>query len=231
MRRVTAMLGLVLGAAVLAVAPSAPAFAHNYPVAESPDEGSTIDTQPEVVSLTSNDALLDFEDTAVMDVLGPDGRHYATACATVSGATVEVPATLGTPGDYTVEWQAVSTDGHPISGEFGFTWAPADGVELAEGAATAVCPAAAGEPTDAATDDAGTGVDSEGVASSDLFWVLGAVGVVIVAGIVTWLLVRPRGAGRHEPEPHAPDPHAPDPHEPDPHEPDPHEPDPHRPLE
>lgn len=192
MRRVTAMLGLVLGAAVLAVAPSAPAFAHNYPVAESPDEGSTIDTQPEVVSLTTNDALLDFEDTAVMDVLGPDGRHYATACATVSGATVEVPATLGTPGDYTVEWQAVSTDGHPISGEFGFTWAPADGVALAGGAATAVCAAATNEPTDAATDASGDEAGGGG-ASTDLLWVLGAVGVVAVAGVVTWLLVRPRG--------------------------------------
>ena len=137
------------------------------------------------------DALLDFEDTAVMDVIGPDGRHYATACATVSGATVEVPATLGAAGAYTVEWQAVSTDGHPISGEFGFTWAPADGVALAEGAATAVGAAATNEPTDAATDASGDGAGGGG-ASPDLRWVLGAVGVVAVAGIVTWLLVRPR---------------------------------------
>lgn len=196
MRRALALAGIAFGAALLVAAPATPAFAHNYPIAETPEEGSTIGAQPEVVSLTTNDELLDFEDTASMDVIGPDGRHYATACATVSGATVEVAALLGEPGEYTTEWRAVSADGHPISGEFAFTWAPADGVGLAEGAQAAVCEAAAGESTDAAaepaeTDDASRDAAASG-ATTDLVWVLGAVGVVAVVGVVTWLLVRRR---------------------------------------
>jgi len=199
-RRALALAGAVLGAVMLVAAPSAPAFAHNYPIAESPDEGSTIDAQPGIVSLTTNDELLEFEDTASMDVLGPDGLHYATACATVSGATVEVPAALGEPGDYTVEWRAVSADGHPISGEFAFTWVPADGVELATGAEVAACPSATGASTDAAAEPTeATETDAADGSAADLFWVLGAVGVVAIAGAVTWLVVRRRGSDRQEP--------------------------------
>jgi methionine-rich copper-binding protein CopC len=220
-RRAGFLAGAVLGAAILAGAPAAPAFAHNYPVEWSPDEDSTVDVQPDVVSLTTNDALLDFEDTASMDVIGPDDLHYATDCAAVSGATVAVAAALGTPGDYTVEWSAVSADGHPISGAWVFTWAPSDGVELATGAADPVCASTASGSTDAASDPAPESEASDpspdasaADATADLLWVVGAVAVAGIAGVVAWLLVRRRGSNRPEPsrrEPDLPEPDLPDP--------------------
>lgn len=30
-------------------------------------------------------------------------------------------------------WQVVSTDGHPVSGQYAFDWAPVDGTALADG--------------------------------------------------------------------------------------------------
>ncbi|MGO7565082.1 copper resistance protein CopC, partial [Rhizobium johnstonii] len=46
-------------------------------------------------------------------------------------------AALGEPGDYTLAWQAVSADGHPISGEVPFSWDPATPLEVSAGSTTA----------------------------------------------------------------------------------------------
>ncbi|WP_164860197.1 copper resistance protein CopC [Rathayibacter iranicus] len=37
-------------------------------------------------------------------------------------------------GAYEVTWQVVSTDGHPVLGQYTFVWAPGDRVALVEGA-------------------------------------------------------------------------------------------------
>ena len=146
-----ALLGGLIAAAGLSIA-AMPALAHNYPVASSPAEGETVVEQPGVVSLTTNDELLDLGDGASLDVLGSDGRHYASECASLDGATVSAPAALGEPGEYTVHWRVVSTDGHPISGEFAFDWQPAAGVELAEGLDEPACDALRGDAADIAGD-------------------------------------------------------------------------------
>ncbi len=40
---------------------------------------------------------------------------------------------LGAPGDYTMLWQAVSSDGHAIDGEIAFSWAPESDVDAERG--------------------------------------------------------------------------------------------------
>ena len=89
--------------------------------------------QPGTVSLETNDELLEVEDGAVIQVHGPDGRFYSDGCTAVAGPSAETQVVLGAPGEYTVAWKVVSTDGHPISGTWAFTWQPADGVELGDG--------------------------------------------------------------------------------------------------
>lgn len=187
---------IALVAGVLA-GPALPAIAHNTVIGESPTAESTVTTQPESVAIETSDALLDVEGATAMDVLGPDGLHYATSCPSVDGAIASVPAELGPAGDYTVEWRVVSADGHPITGEFGFTWTPADGESLAEGAQEAAC-ASSGEsagPGDAVGEpDAG---DADAAASGglgDLLWVLGGGLAVVVAGLAAFLLTRRRSA-------------------------------------
>lgn len=183
-----ALAGLIL------LGPAAPAFAHNSVIDEGPKADSTISAQPGEVWIETNDALLDLDGATALDVIGPDDRHYATACPSVDGAIASAPAELGPAGEYTVAWRVVSADGHPITGDFTFDWAPADGEPVAEGAAAAVC-ASAGSGD--AADDAAGGVDDEpdaaaSVAGSELAWIAGAAAVALGAGVAAFLLTRRR---------------------------------------
>jgi hypothetical protein len=97
-------------------------------------------------------------------------------------------------------WQVVSTDGHPIAGEFAFDWAPAAGQALGAGSDSAPCGGAAadaGEPTagddpgqgDASTDESG---GETSVPLADVLWIGGAVLAVLAAALATWLVLRRR---------------------------------------
>ncbi|WP_438853976.1 copper resistance CopC family protein [Agromyces sp. M3QZ16-3] len=189
-----AMAGAAFAVLAAVAGPAVPAFAHNTVIAVSPDGEETVTEQPGVVWLETNDALLDAEGAAAMDVVGPDGRHYATQCATVDGPVASVSAELGEPGEYTVVWRVVSADGHPISGEFEFDWEPADGESVADGAEDAPCAEAAGaaEGGDAEQD----GDASASGAAQDLLWIGAGVLAVVVAAAVAFLFVRrtPGGA-------------------------------------
>lgn len=134
---IAAAASLMTSALVFAAA--APASAHNYLVASTPAEGEVLTELPEQFSITTNDALLDLSGEGsgfALQVVGPAGLYYGGGCVSVSGATMTTDAALGAAGDYEVIWQAVSVDGHTVSGEFGFTWSPEEGFAAAEGSAT-----------------------------------------------------------------------------------------------
>ncbi|MFE5670997.1 copper resistance protein CopC [Agromyces sp. NPDC056523] len=183
---------LLLAALGVLAGPAMPAFAHNTVIGETPDAESTVTTQPGTVALETSDALLDAEGATAMDVIGPDGRHYANACPSVDRAVASVPAELGPAGEYTVEWRVVSADGHPITGSFAFTWAPSDGEWLVEGAEQAVCARGAAGSADASSDAEPDAAASGG--PGDLLWVVGGAVVVALAGVAAFLLMRRRPA-------------------------------------
>jgi methionine-rich copper-binding protein CopC len=195
----SALTGLVLAAAVVGVS-AAPAYAHNYVVGTTPAAGSVVTEQPGVVSITTNDNLLDLSGEgagSAIQVSGPADapRFYGDGCATVSGPTVQTAVQLGEPGEYTVVWQTVSTDGHSISDSFTFTWQPDAGQALDEGSASAPDCADGGAgagvaDSDAAADDA---ADSGSAGpGTDLLWIGGALVAVLAAIGVTLLLLRRR---------------------------------------
>lgn len=193
---------LVVGSAL---GPVAPAQAHNYLVGTTPDANSTVTELPELISITTNDTLLDLSGTGAgfgLLVTDADGRYYGDGCLTISGPTMSTPAALGEAGEYTVTWQVVSTDGHPVSDSFEFDWAPAASVLVTQGyESQPVCgedPADAGETATAAP-TSGTDDDTDGesrAANSELHanlpWIIGAVLAVGVAIGATLLLTRPR---------------------------------------
>lgn len=200
---------------------AAPAFAHNYPVAYSPAEGSVVAEQPGTIAVTTNDALLDLAGAgtgAVMRVSGPQGAakplYFGDGCVTLDGSTAATKAQLGAPGEYTVAWQVVSTDGHPVSGEYSFTWQPAAGQTLATGS-TAVpdCGGKAAAEKPAADPAAAGGTVDPGLAN--VAWIVGAIGAVLVAVVATLLIVtrrKPAGAPVDPVAPSTPvDPADPDP--------------------
>lgn len=199
--RRSGLAGVVLAVAALGWS-AAPAFAHNYLVGSTPAAGSVVTEQPGVVSITTNDNLLDLSgqgEGSAIQVSGPADtpRYYGEGCSTISGPTLEAPVQLGQPGEYTVVWQVVSTDGHPISDSFTFTWQPDAAQVLAEGSATApTCATDGSGQADAAdTDTAATDTDTgSAVGATDLLWIGGALVAVLAAIGVTLLLLRKRPA-------------------------------------
>jgi methionine-rich copper-binding protein CopC len=179
---------------------AAPASAHNYPVGYAPAENSVVTEQPGRFTITTNDTLLNLDGTGsgnAMRISGPTSAplYYGDGCVTLFGPKLETTAQLGQPGEYTVTWQVVSTDGHPVSGSYTFTWQPAAGQVIAQGLAAApTCGAAT--PTDAAATPADAsatpGTAQSAVAPTDLLWIAGAALAVILAVAATLILTRRR---------------------------------------
>ena len=196
--RVSGIALIVAASAALVVVPALPASAHNYLVSSAPAAGAVVTEQPGTVSLETNDELLEVEDGAVIQVHGPDGRFYSDGCTSVAGPSAETQVVLGAPGEYTVAWKVVSTDGHPISGTWAFTWQPAEGVELGDGSEEppACGGGSAGDAvvsTPEASTDANEGSDAATTSSPlDALWIGGGVLLAAIAAIGTWLVVRRR---------------------------------------
>ena len=177
----------IAGGVVLGVAPAA--SAHDSLVAASPAPGDTV-ASLDAVDLTFSANLLNLGAGNIVIVVGPDGRHYETDCTAVAGTALTTPVALGPAGDYKVTWRAVSSDGHPVSDTYAFTYAPAPGAVAAAGSAGPVC---ATDPvsTETTAPDASAPA-AGGIDGLTLGLVLGGVAVVLV-GVVIAVILRTRG--------------------------------------
>jgi methionine-rich copper-binding protein CopC len=185
---VVALTGLV------GLASAAPAQAHSALVSSDPADGQTIATPLDRVGLTFSEAPLTGLDAGLrIEVRDADGTDRASGDVTVDGTTMSRTVDLE-DGAYTVLWRYVSPDGHPITGELGFTVAlPAP---KPEPSASATPTTPTDQPTETTTTveatrsatpaagDAGSG------AGGAALW-LGA-GAVLVAGLVAVLAVARR---------------------------------------
>ncbi|MFI7324550.1 copper resistance CopC/CopD family protein [Streptomyces rubiginosohelvolus] len=120
--------GLVFG---LLLAGAGPASAHAALTGSDPADGAVVDTAPEEVTLSFSEAIAVGDDS--IRVLDPSGKRADTEAEPKDlseGSTVRYGVALhsGLPdGTYTVAWQAISADSHPISGAFTFSiGAPSD---------------------------------------------------------------------------------------------------------
>ncbi|GAA1358968.1 copper resistance CopC/CopD family protein [Streptomyces beijiangensis] len=119
--RLLLVLAAVLGALFAA---AAPASAHAALTGSNPKEGEVVATAPKTVTLTFSEQVA--MDSKSIRVLDPTGKRADTAKLRdlSSGSTVTYGVDLhaGLPdGTYTVAWQAVSADSHPVSGAFTFS--------------------------------------------------------------------------------------------------------------
>ncbi len=198
------LLALVTAAVVLGGV-ALPAQAHNVLVASTPATGETLTALPAQFSITTNEPLLDTGgagNSFALQVRDAAGLFYGDGCVTVVDSSMSTAASLGGAGAYTMLWQAVSADGHTISGEIPFSWAPAGDVEAGTGStAPAVCgvdaaPSATPEPTVTATPESGAEAPaataepadpaSSSVPLADVLWIGGtilAVGLAVAAAI------------------------------------------------
>ncbi|MFY0511569.1 copper resistance CopC/CopD family protein [Streptomyces anulatus] len=117
-----ALVSLVFG---LLLAGAGPASAHAALTGSDPQDGAVVDTAPKEVTLSFSEAIAVGDDS--IRVLDPSGKRADTEAEPrdlSEGGTVRYGVTLhsGLPdGTYTVAWQAISADSHPISGAFTFS--------------------------------------------------------------------------------------------------------------
>ncbi|MEU6938026.1 copper resistance protein CopC [Streptomyces rubiginosohelvolus] len=124
----TALVSLIFG---LLLAGAGPASAHAALTGSDPADGAVVDTAPKEVTLSFSEAIAVGDDS--IRVLDPSGKRADTDAEPKDlseGSTVRYGVALhsGLPdGTYTVAWQAISADSHPISGAFTFSiGAPSD---------------------------------------------------------------------------------------------------------
>jgi copper resistance protein C len=181
----------VTSALVLAIA--SPAQAHNYLVASTPTAGSTITEVPETFSVTTNEALRDLSGDGAgfaIEVTDAEGLYYGDGCVSITDSTVSMGSALGNAGDYRMLWQLVSADGHTVSGEVDFTWAPVAESDTTPGLATR--PDCGGQ-TAATPPESATVPAVRGEANlTDVLWIGGAIAAALAAGAVTLLVATRR---------------------------------------
>ncbi|MCF3178156.1 copper resistance protein CopC/CopD, partial [Streptomyces sioyaensis] len=103
---------------------AAPASAHAALTGSTPAQGAVVDRAPQQVALTFSEGVAMGDDS--IRVLDPKGKRVdrGKLLKLSSGNVVKygagLPAGLG-DGTYTVAWQAVSADSHPVSGAFTFS--------------------------------------------------------------------------------------------------------------
>ncbi|WP_420918918.1 copper resistance CopC/CopD family protein [Streptomyces albus] len=121
-----ALLAALLGGLALlgVLATASPAAAHAALTGSDPAQGSVVRDAPEQVSLDFSEGVTMSEDS--IRVLDPHGERADTGKIRDTGTAGKVQRTVslkpGVPqGTYTVAWQAVSADSHPVSGAFTFS--------------------------------------------------------------------------------------------------------------
>ncbi|MFJ5774703.1 copper resistance CopC/CopD family protein [Streptomyces sp. NPDC093094] len=119
--RVRTLVLLLLAVAGALLAGAAPASAHAALTGSDPRQGAVVDRAPQQVSLTFSETVSLSDDS--LRVFDPKGKRADTGGSTGSGGTTyAVKLHSGLPdGTYTVTYQVVSADSHPVSGAFTFS--------------------------------------------------------------------------------------------------------------
>ncbi|SIR63638.1 copper resistance CopC family protein [Microbacterium sp. RURRCA19A] len=192
-RRRTLPAVLAAAAAVALAAmlvPASPAFAHDELVSSDPSADAVLDALPAQITLSYSADILDSDGASVIQVTDATGTSLTDGAPTVSGTVVTQALAGSASGAVTVVWRVVSSDGHPIDGTFSFT-VPAAPAPTATPTTT---PSAAASPEPTVTVTMTPAPAENASDASPLPWILLAVALLIVVGLVVWLLVA-RGRG------------------------------------
>ncbi|ANG86707.1 hypothetical protein A8L33_09040 [Microbacterium aurantiacum] len=180
----------VLLAAVLL--PASPAAAHDELVGSDPAAGSAVETLPAALTLTFSADIAPDEGASEIQVTDAAGTTLNEGAPVVEGTTLSQALAGTASGEVTVLWKVVSSDGHPISGEFSFTVsappAPTP-TETASPTATAE-PTPNTEPTVTPVESTTPEPTTTEPASSATPWIIGGVVILLlVAAAVAYLIV------------------------------------------
>ena len=106
----------------LALAISQPANAHDELASQSPAQGEQVSAGVVEIRLEFSGAPIALEDGTGNEIVvtKPNGEILYSGCLPIEGNFGVLPVDLDQAGNHTVAWRVVSSDGHPISGEFSF---------------------------------------------------------------------------------------------------------------
>lgn len=182
-----------------------PAHAHDVLVDSTPEVGATVETTPAEVRLQFSGQPLDGKGLAnIIQVTDAQGNQWQDDALVIEGFELAVPLCQGLPqGEYTVAYRVIYSDGHTGEERFHFTntdpSAPAEGTpqDCGEAVASSALPAATPSNESQDTSNAqDTAEDNTSASFPAWSWIVGALGVIIVAGIIFLLM---RGARTGEP--------------------------------
>lgn len=172
---------------------ASPAHAHDELTGTDPSADATVDVLPNELTLTFSSAISQEDGASEIEVTDASGTSLVAADPSVTDNVLTQPLEGDAAGEVTVLWKVVSSDGHPISGEYSFTVTAPVPTETAEPEPTATedpivepTTEASAEPSATATADA---VDADNASGAVWPWVVGGIVILGVAGAVTYLLV------------------------------------------
>ena len=191
-------LGTALLLALLLALPL-PAQAHDTLLTSDPEDGASLETSPEAITLTFSADVL--EVSPLVRITDESGNQLAEIVPAVDGptatATLEEPLPAGTS---TIQWRVVSSDGHPIEGTLAVTVAQEAPAAAASDGGTGEAPASdagGAESTDPAEQPSATETteSTEAAAPADeqdgmsMPVLLGILAVVVIAAAVAGLVI------------------------------------------
>lgn len=169
---------------------ASPAFAHNFLVSSTPSAGQTLTTLPSRFIITTNEGLLDLSGHGAgfaFDIEDSHHRFYGDGCVSVDGPSMSIAPAIGAAGTYRVIWQIVSADGHIVSNQYSFTWAPSKPFTPALG--TSSPRDCGGKSGGTAPPDPNLGRDATKQPTANLGLVLGIGGGVVGVGVILTLVI------------------------------------------
>lgn len=112
---------------------ASPAHAHTSLELSTPSNNQSIEFMPTELSATFDEDLIEIEGEVVntLELQSVDGTDYVLSAATIAGPIVSAKVGDGDypAGSYLLKFRVVSADGHPITGEIGFSTQSATTIE------------------------------------------------------------------------------------------------------
>ncbi|MCF7553735.1 copper resistance CopC family protein [Pseudonocardia sp. WMMC193] len=167
----TVSLGLLLALGLLGLV--SPALAHEDLLSSTPAEGSALDEPPSMVTLEFSAAPS--PSFVATTVTAADGTRVDAGAPLVTGPVVTIPVRTDIPaGTYTIGYRVTSNDGHPITGQVGYTVSNS-GVIATTSAPTPVSTTSTPAPAPAVAEEGGSPVWP---------WFIGVVVVIVAVSAV-----------------------------------------------
>jgi methionine-rich copper-binding protein CopC len=191
-RSLVRLLNAVVAAAVLTAGGllgASPASAHDELIASDPVADTSLGALPAQLTLTFSNSIDATDGASEVQVTDAAGTTLTSGAPAVTDNVLTQPLQGAASGVVTVLWKVVSSDGHPISGQFAFTvTAPVAPTPTPTESASAA-PTPTPDETVAATPTPTPGSDETASTGDALPWIIAAIVVLGVAAGVIYLLV------------------------------------------